>query len=128
MEIIRNAADPKCSAHLEKSIKTIDSLLAIPQLKRQLKGLFGLADLEHDEDFASLIEVNRLKLAFMMKCVLNTVPLFSPHWGPGKLRIGTPRLEALDGKNFVKPSTSLYLVIRICCLIRPRFMIMILGW
>ncbi|PSR83862.1 hypothetical protein PHLCEN_2v5571 [Hermanssonia centrifuga] len=56
MEIIRNAADPKCSAHLEKSIKTIDSLLAVPRLKRQLKGLFGLADLEHDEDFASLIE------------------------------------------------------------------------
>lgn len=60
MEIIRNAADPKCSAHLEKSIRTIDRILAVPQggIKRRLKGLFGVADLEHDEDFVSLIEVS----------------------------------------------------------------------
>ena len=59
MEIIRKAADPKCSSHLEKSIQTIDTILAIPHLKKHLKGLFGLADLKHDEDFASLIEVKQ---------------------------------------------------------------------
>lgn len=59
MEIIRKAADPKCSAHLEKSIQTIDTILAISHLKSHLKGLFGLADLKHDEDFASLLEVTR---------------------------------------------------------------------
>lgn len=59
MEIIRNAADPKCAAHLEKSIQAIDRVLSVPQnaVKRRLKGLFGVADLEHDEDFVSLIEV-----------------------------------------------------------------------
>ena len=60
MEIIRNAADPKCAAHLEKSIKTIDGILfhAPSPARRRLKGLFGVADLSHDEDFASLIEVS----------------------------------------------------------------------
>ncbi|KAH7925596.1 peptidase S28 [Leucogyrophana mollusca] len=56
MEIIRAAADPTCSTHLEKAISTIDSLLAIPHLRVALKALFGLAGLEHDEDFASVLE------------------------------------------------------------------------
>ncbi|KAI0087965.1 peptidase S28 [Irpex rosettiformis] len=62
MEIIRQAADPKCSAHLENAVRTIDSILlrgdsALDKaLKRHLKGLFGVADLEHDEDFVSLVE------------------------------------------------------------------------
>lgn len=59
MDIIRRAADPKCSTHLEKSIRTIDTLLAIPRVGRRLKALFGLANLQHDEDFVSLIEVLR---------------------------------------------------------------------
>lgn len=57
MEIIRNAADPKCSAHLETSIETIDRLLSVPPLRNRVKSLFGVAGLEHDEDFVSLIEV-----------------------------------------------------------------------
>lgn len=57
MEIIRNAADPKCSAHLENSIKTIDAILSNGRLKGPLKRLFGLEDLRHDDDFASVIEV-----------------------------------------------------------------------
>jgi len=56
MEIIRKAADPKCSSHIENSISTIDTILAIPQLKTVLKGLFGLADLQHDEDFVSVLQ------------------------------------------------------------------------
>jgi hypothetical protein len=57
MDIIRNAADPNCSSHLTYSTGVIDSILLSGYFKKQLKGLFGLADLEHDEDFASLITV-----------------------------------------------------------------------
>ncbi|KAF7768313.1 hypothetical protein Agabi119p4_7556 [Agaricus bisporus var. burnettii] len=57
MEIIRKAADPKCSHHLENSIKIIDSILLGHSkfFKSHLKGLFGLANLTHDDDFASTI-------------------------------------------------------------------------
>jgi hypothetical protein len=60
MEVIRKAAEPKCSSYLENSISTIDSTLAIGPLGRPLKGLFGLAGLKHDEDFVSLLQVCRL--------------------------------------------------------------------
>jgi len=55
MEIIRKAADPKCSSHLENSLNIVDAILLSGIFKKQLKGLFGLADLEHDEDFASVL-------------------------------------------------------------------------
>lgn len=58
MEIIRNAADPKCSGHLEKTIEMIDSLLEIPLLKGVVKNIFGLKGLEHDEDFVSVLSVS----------------------------------------------------------------------
>jgi len=57
MEIIRQAADPTCSSHLQNSINIIDTILFTGLFKKQLKGLFGLADLEHDDDFASTISV-----------------------------------------------------------------------
>ena len=60
MDIIREAADPKCSNHLVNSISTIDDILlgnSPSFVKRQLKNLFGLGELEHDEDFASVLEV-----------------------------------------------------------------------
>ncbi|EKM49563.1 uncharacterized protein PHACADRAFT_265104 [Phanerochaete carnosa HHB-10118-sp] len=62
MEIVRDAADPKCSQHLENAIETIDSILTRGDdtiskvMKNRLKALFGLQDLEHDEDFVALIE------------------------------------------------------------------------
>ncbi|KAJ6508343.1 serine carboxypeptidase S28-domain-containing protein [Mycena sanguinolenta] len=56
MEIIRKAADPVCSGHLENSIKTIDAILSNGRLARPLKALFGLQDLRHNDDFASVIE------------------------------------------------------------------------
>ncbi|KAJ6611408.1 serine carboxypeptidase S28-domain-containing protein [Mycena sp. CBHHK59/15] len=56
MEIIRTAADPKCSAHLENAIQTIDKILASGRLARPLKALFGLSELRHDDDFASVLE------------------------------------------------------------------------
>ncbi|KAF9234953.1 peptidase S28 [Melanogaster broomeanus] len=55
-DIIRKAADPLCSAHIENAMQTIDALLEVPYLKPLVKGLFGLQDLEHDDDFASVIE------------------------------------------------------------------------
>ncbi|EIW81201.1 peptidase S28 [Coniophora puteana RWD-64-598 SS2] len=56
MEIIRTAADPTCSRHLENSIRTIDHLLSMPHTRHAIKALFALGGLEHDEDFASLLE------------------------------------------------------------------------
>ncbi|KAG5653760.1 hypothetical protein H0H81_010847 [Sphagnurus paluster] len=56
MEVIRLAADPKCSSHLENSIKTIDQILDHRIFVGRLKALFGLKDLEHDEDFVALLE------------------------------------------------------------------------
>lgn len=62
MEVIRRAADPECSARLERSVNTIDSILAHKGpvgnlLKKKLKALFGVEGLEHDDDFVALIEV-----------------------------------------------------------------------
>lgn len=57
MEVIRTAADPKCSRRLQEAIKTIDLLLETPLTARLIKSEFGLQDLEHNEDFASLLQV-----------------------------------------------------------------------
>jgi len=59
MEVIRTAADPKCSAHLVDFVSTIDSVLmnAPEILKKGFKSLFGLQDLEHDDDFVSVLMV-----------------------------------------------------------------------
>ncbi|KAJ2986041.1 hypothetical protein NUW54_g9926 [Trametes sanguinea] len=56
MEIIRRAAEPKCSNHIESSITIIDALLDVPVTRTPLKALFGLAALKHDEDFVALLE------------------------------------------------------------------------
>ncbi|KZP11672.1 peptidase S28 [Athelia psychrophila] len=55
MDVIRLAAEPKCAANLVGSIEYIDNILALSQQGKILKGLFGLASLEHDEDFVSLL-------------------------------------------------------------------------
>lgn len=59
MEVIRTAADAKCSSNLVNSIREIDAILAHSPnfIKRQLKRLFGLQNLENDDDFASMMEV-----------------------------------------------------------------------
>ncbi|KAF5335362.1 hypothetical protein D9611_011660 [Ephemerocybe angulata] len=56
MTVIRDAADPKCSSHIVNAIESIDEILRRGYFKTQLKALFGLASLEHDEDFVSLLE------------------------------------------------------------------------
>jgi hypothetical protein len=57
-EIIRKAADPTCSAHIENTIATIDTLLQFPFLNDVVKALFGLHELKHDDDFASVLSVS----------------------------------------------------------------------
>jgi hypothetical protein len=59
MDVIRTAADPKCSAHVVDFVSTIDSVLmnAPEILKKGFKSLFGLQDLEHDDDFVSVLMV-----------------------------------------------------------------------
>lgn len=59
MNVIREAANPDCSARIVNSIKTIDEILTnAPEfVKRRLKSLFGLAELEHHADFAAVLEV-----------------------------------------------------------------------
>lgn len=55
-DVIRQAADPSCTAHIENTVKTLDILLEVPYLNPHVKGLFGLQNLEHDNDFMSVIE------------------------------------------------------------------------
>ncbi|KAF8905141.1 serine carboxypeptidase S28-domain-containing protein [Mucidula mucida] len=55
-DLIRQVAESKCSRHIQKSIATVDRLLSNRRLARPLKALFGLADLEHNDDFASILE------------------------------------------------------------------------
>lgn len=59
MDVIRKAADPKCSKHIVNSIKTIDHILgnSVEFVKKRLKAIFGLAELENDTDFAAVLEV-----------------------------------------------------------------------
>ena len=57
MDVIRLAADPKCSSNLVNSITTIDRLLKFSRLRGPLKKLFGLGGLESDQDFVSVLTV-----------------------------------------------------------------------
>ncbi|KAF9031430.1 peptidase S28 [Panaeolus papilionaceus] len=58
MDIIRRFADSKCSEALVNSIAAIDDVLLHGSAaeKHQLKALFGLAGLEHDDDFANVLQ------------------------------------------------------------------------
>ena len=62
MDVIRKAANSTCADHLVNSINTIDSILlnGPAPIKRQLKSVFGLEELEHDDDFVSVLEVRYL--------------------------------------------------------------------
>lgn len=57
MDVIRLAADPKCSSNLVNSITTVDRLLKLNRLRGPLKNLFGLGGLESDQDFVSVLTV-----------------------------------------------------------------------
>lgn len=106
MDIIRRAADPTCSLHIQHSIEFIDGILEsdMPILKSRLKALFGLDGLEHDEDFASLLEVRsrftRIWYALISRRECRV------RWGRGKPKIGILKLEARASTNFVRCWTN----------------------
>lgn len=104
MEIIRRAADVKCSGNLQLSVQIIDGLLGSPLTRTAVKSLFGVADLEHDEDFASLIEVCRAGSVNVGSTADPT--RFSPLSGFGRRGIGTLRLAAPVGTRSAPPWTE----------------------
>jgi hypothetical protein len=57
MDVIRLAADPKCSSNLVDSISMIDSPLKFGLLRDRLKTFLGLSELQSDKDFVSVLEV-----------------------------------------------------------------------
>jgi hypothetical protein len=66
MDVIRRAADPACSKRIETTIRAVDHvLLHQPHFRAPLKALFGLAHLEHDEDFASVLSVSPYVFLFL---------------------------------------------------------------
>ena len=99
MDVIRRAADPGCSRRLQESITAIDHiLLDVPRLRTPLKSLFGLADLEHDDDFADLLSVSGYgPAAYAISSVLRD--FLRVHWERGKARTGTRTSEAIDLMN-----------------------------
>lgn len=88
MDVIRKAADPKCSAHIVNSIKTIDYILgnSLEFVKKRLKGLFGLAELENDTDFAAVLGVWAVCILLSL---FNNVFSQRPPLIGGKLNAGT---------------------------------------
>lgn len=76
MDIIRRAADPTCMRNIEQSIRIVDTILTTRVFARPLKGLFGLADLEHDVDFVSTIEVRFVALGGITD--LHSISIESP--------------------------------------------------
>ena len=95
MEIIRRAADLKCSGNLQASIQIIDGLLRAPITRTAIKSLFGVAALEHDEDFVSLIEVVRMQCDDF-SCI-DIMTAISPPSDFGKGVIGTRLWAARAG-------------------------------
>ncbi|KIY62526.1 peptidase S28 [Cylindrobasidium torrendii FP15055 ss-10] len=55
-DLIRQVADQKCINHIINTVDTVDRILGYSHVKGPFKKLFGITDLEHDDDFASLLE------------------------------------------------------------------------
>lgn len=105
MDVIRKAANSTCADHLVNSIKTIDSILlnGPTPIKRQLKSVFGLEELEHNDDSVSVLEVQYLYCSHIIPSDLPRRTLLNI----GKLKTGIPRLEVRNSMNFASPSTAL---------------------
>ena len=105
MDLIRQAADPKCSDHLVKSIDTIDKILEYgkPWVKKQLKGLFGLAGLEADDDFVSVLEV-RAGTIRMSECSSLALSLSRHPLAPGNPNAGIRSSGATLSTSFARVS------------------------
>ncbi|KAH9967736.1 hypothetical protein BGW80DRAFT_1462080 [Lactifluus volemus] len=61
MDVIRLAADPKCSSNLVDSISMIDSPLKFGLLRDRLKTFLGLSELQSDKDFVSVLELDDIR-------------------------------------------------------------------
>lgn len=57
-DIIRQFADPDCVKQIEITIEEVDDLLSNPATAQTIKGLFGLHNVTHIQDFASLLSVS----------------------------------------------------------------------
>lgn len=76
---------------LQEAILAIDYGLGVPHLRRLVKNLFGLGSLEHDDDFASVIEVRK---GYPLHALGPAKSLRRVRLERGKARTGTPKLEA----------------------------------
>jgi hypothetical protein len=91
MDTIRLAADPTCSANIQTTVEVVDRVLAMgnPTLTRLLKGVFGLADLTSDADFASVISVCDTILGILGGVL--TIYVLRALSAIGRAATGTPR-------------------------------------
>ena len=96
MDVIRLAADAKCSANLVKSIATIDGMLKVNYLRGPLKKLFGLGGLKSDQDFVSVLTVCLSAVFSFRECVsysrTNACLSFSIRSARGRIGTGIPLL------------------------------------
>ena len=62
-DIIRQFGPADCISQIETTVLEVDALLSNPKTHNSIKSFFGLANLTHDEDFASLLAVRRFLFA-----------------------------------------------------------------
>jgi hypothetical protein len=78
MDVIRLAAEPKCSSNLVESIANVDSLLNVSSLRGPLKKLFGLEGLESDQDFVSVLAV--CSICFWSRGCVGPILMYAGWW------------------------------------------------
>lgn len=61
-DIIRQFGPANCISQVETTILEVDKLLDNPDSHGTIKALFGLGNLTHDEDFASLLAVSMSRI------------------------------------------------------------------
>lgn len=57
-DIIRQFGPADCIHQIETTVKEVDNLLSKPETVQPIKELFGLGNLTHVQDFASLLTVS----------------------------------------------------------------------
>ena len=60
-DIIRQFAPADCIQQVETTITEVDDLLSDSKTEKPIKALFGLANLTHNQDFASLLSVRSFR-------------------------------------------------------------------
>lgn len=67
-DIIRQFGPADCIKQVETTVIEVDNLLSNPATHQPIKALFGLANLTHDEDFASLLAVSVVEVLAYYQC------------------------------------------------------------